>query len=412
MEKIYMEESKKQKKSVMNLSVALSFVVSVFAVFSLALYGIIMNQGTGISYAADEQEETFKITTKSYVGYAVAESSQVQQSTPMMNVNNYYKHADGATAAIELKNQAFCIERKYKTVDEDSYGTTETVRSGQKDFSNDSGLIYLLSLGKKGSSITGKGAAADGYVLQSAIWYYLYKEANNQGAYAIYDTNYTPTGSTQVLNDLTVMNTDNIVIQSMDDLSAPFIKIEGFKSKVQELYNKAKAAVAPNVSVSVADGKSTLTDDKKFYQSPLITVVGTPAESFDNYSVKITGIDDMTVVNENGQEISKDAITAGTKFYVRIPAEKVTKESQTVKIDVEANFQGTGVSYNISKSDDATHQRLGSLSAKPISSGAEFVVTPDTGMNVAQTIYFVGLIVLLCGVGIVYANAKPVEAKQ
>ena len=33
-------------------------------------------------------------------------------------------------------------------------------------------------------------------------------------------------------------------------------------------------------------------------------------------------------------------------------------------------------------------------------------------MNTAQTIYFIGLIVLLCGVGIVYANVKPVEAKQ
>ena len=30
-------------------------------------------------------------------------------------------------------------------------------------------------------------------------------------------------------------------------------------------------------------------------------------------------------------------------------------------------------------------------------------------MSAAQTIYFIGLIVLLCGVGIVYANAKPIE---
>ena len=32
-------------------------------------------------------------------------------------------------------------------------------------------------------------------------------------------------------------------------------------------------------------------------------------------------------------------------------------------------------------------------------------------MSTAQTIYFIGLIVLLCGVGIVYANAKPAESK-
>lgn len=44
--------------------------------------------------------------------------------------------------------------------------------------------------------------------------------------------------------------------------------------------------------------------------------------------------------------------------------------------------------------------------------GFNLVGSPDTGMNAAQTIYFIGLIVLLCGVGIVYANTKPVESKQ
>ena len=34
---------------------------------------------------------------------------------------------------------------------------------------------------------------------------------------------------------------------------------------------------------------------------------------------------------------------------------------------------------------------------------------PDTGMTTAQTIYFIGLIILLSGVGIIYATAKPQE---
>ena len=36
----------------------------------------------------------------------------------------------------------------------------------------------------------------------------------------------------------------------------------------------------------------------------------------------------------------------------------------------------------------------------------------DTGMSVAQIVYFIGLIVLLTGVGIIYVNAKPAEIKQ
>ena len=43
-------------------------------------------------------------------------------------------------------------------------------------------------------------------------------------------------------------------------------------------------------------------------------------------------------------------------------------------------------------------------------SGVLTVVTPpDTGASTSQTIYFIGLIVLLCGVGIIYANSKAVK---
>ena len=45
---------------------------------------------------------------------------------------------------------------------------------------------------------------------------------------------------------------------------------------------------------------------------------------------------------------------------------------------------------------------------KPLSFKLDYTPeVPDTGMNTAQTIYFIGLIVLLSGVGIIYANAKP-----
>ena len=53
-----MEENKdnKQKRGVVDFSVVLSFVVAIFAVISLAVFGIVSNQGTSISYAADEEE--------------------------------------------------------------------------------------------------------------------------------------------------------------------------------------------------------------------------------------------------------------------------------------------------------------------------------------------------------------------
>ena len=49
-----MEENKRQKKKrgVVDTSVVLSFVVAIFAVFSLAMAGLSMNQKSGVSYAA------------------------------------------------------------------------------------------------------------------------------------------------------------------------------------------------------------------------------------------------------------------------------------------------------------------------------------------------------------------------
>ena len=54
--------------------------------------------------------------------------------------------------------------------------------------------------------------------------------------------------------------------------------------------------------------------------------------------------------------------------------------------------------------------------ANNVNKGAEISLNytprvPDTGMSTAQTVYFVGLIILLSGVGIIYANVKPEESK-
>ena len=94
-------------------------------------------------------------------------------------------------------------------------------------------------------------------------------------------------------------------------------------------------------------------------------------------------------------------------------AEKVTKNVQKVVVSVAGNFTTLEGKYYNAAGD---FQKVVSVKTgeKSISRGTEveFIGTDDTGMNTVQTIYFIGLIVLLCGVGIVYANAKPVQVKQ
>ena len=186
-----------------------------------------------------------------------------------------------------------------------------------------------------------------------------------------------------------------------------------YTAYIKPLVDKAKNATDVAIlNVSKASDEISRSEDKKFYFSALITVTGDPSSSLKNYTITLNGIDGAKAVDEDGNELT-GTVTPGTKFYVRIPAEKVTKEVQKVVVSVAGNFTTLeGKYYNAA----GNYQKVVSVKAgeKTISKGTEveFVGTDDTGMNTVQTIYFIGLIVLLCGVGIVYANAKPVQVKQ
>ena len=398
MEKIYMEESKRQKKSIMNLSVVLSFVVSIFAVFSLAMFGIVMNQGTGVSYAAPDGTD-FNLRWGAEIhSYTLKEDGETEDK--MYDMINYYA---GDTNI--LANQVFCIERKKTTENNNPYKATDEVRSGATDLKEDTGLMYLLGIGKTGKAITEYGSEVDGYVLQSAIWYYLAEKYPNDETYKLRDE--TDQGG-QELRDKAVMDYAGTIYLEFGSTKIVSDKISGPNGYISKLVNEAKAYAGNTLTVNIGDSKPAKTEDGKYYQSPVITPVGT--NTLVSYDVEVSGIEGIVVVNENGEEISSTNIPAGTKFYVRIPADKVSKESQTVKINVKGLFNNGGVHYYAT--ENVERQRLAYVTPVVVPAGAEFAIVGDTGMNVAQTIYFIGLVVLLCGVGIVYANAKPVEAKQ
>ena len=86
---------------------------------------------------------------------------------------------------------------------------------------------------------------------------------------------------------------------------------------------------------------------------------------------------------------------------------------QKLAVNVKGHFNSFGGSYY--QDAAGTKQKVVSVTGKTVDvlqgDSIDVVGAPDTGMTTAQTIYFIGLIVLLCGVGIVYANAKPAESK-
>ena len=423
MEKIYMEESKKQKKSVMNFSVVLSFVVAIFAVFSLGAFGIVTNQGTGVSYAA--------VTGDSFTLSAVPVSSS-NESGQMYGFEFYYS----GTASIQ--NQIFCIERNLNVEPNQGYSRESSIRpTGQTglvntdgqgititnspDITSDYGLMRLLAIGQSESQRKeiSEDDTVSGFVVQSAIWKYLATKYQNAEAFKLFTKN-TDTGE---YNDLAVMNSDIVTINGTrrDGIS--------IKSLIDNLVAEANAATLPRLSVTKADDEVSKTEDGKYYQSALITVTGNPSDQFSSYDVTLTvpkSLDGVVIVDESGTVVESTSgsatdaektmnfgtLAAGKKFYVRVPVDKVNEEVQKIKVSVSGKFENAGLYFY--KTADDKLQRMASVVPGYVDGGVEveFVGSPDTGMNAAQTIYFIGLIVLLCGVGIVYANAKPVEAKQ
>ena len=397
MEKIYMEESRKQKRGLFNFSVVLSFIVAIIGVFSIGLFGIVTSQKNGlISYAAPLTSDTFNFVQSDAPLGKITSSNSSGGGT--FSVPKYY--ADTAKTI-----PVFCVEYRADTQN----GATYTKGSVIDDY----GLLYLLNHTSANSGVTVtqyNNSSLETYITQVSIWMYLYeKEKADKGSVASSSNNYLSS------EDLTAIK-NAVKIVDADDESKNFQLSEGtiYDTYVKPLVDSAlKATNYASVTVNAASTDISKTDDEKYYQSDVITVNGDPSTSMKSFDVSVEGIDGVIVINENGETISSlNNLPVNTKFRIRVPAEKVTETAQNAKISVTGHFDSlTGNYYThdgLQKVVTVTGTTIDAKSGTEI----EFVGVPDTGMNGIQTIYFIGLVVLLCGVGIVYANAKPVKNNQ
>ena len=166
----------------------------------------------------------------------------------------------------------------------------------------------------------------------------------------------------------------------------------------------------------------SVTSDEKYYQTAQISVAATPTENFNGYSIKLEGAPEGSfIVDENGNKIedTKLANMSGTdKFYIRVPINKVNENNKTIKFSVTGSFTTLEGNYYIGKDETKEYQTVAAVETvtSNIQTGVEIPLNytpdvPDTGLSTAQTVYFIGLIVLLSGIGIIYANVKPSESK-
>jgi len=392
MEKIYMDDnhsSRNRHKNKFNASVVLSFAVAIFAIFSIAVASM-----NNISYAAGEDLGTdFTFHQKqNATGLASFIYASGQKGTTRVNL----LYADAA-----MTIRAYCVEHNNDNIVD---GVVYTKDAEITDYS----LLYLLSSGEnylKSQGVTDANAIT--WIMQSAIWVHMYNAAGGNG---IASTNPHYIENVSVFTSATSLLIDEGGMTDTAVSMGTATKTPG--ALVSELVTKAEATTTPidSLTLNKGDGSISKVENGDYMTS---RISATASSNMESYTVAVSGIDGAYVVDESGNKLEASKVfNPSDSFYVVIPKDKVTETAQQLRVQATGKFNGLDGYYYKS----GAHQKVVTVRTVPSakSTGIEYEVVgvPDTGMTTAQTIYFIGLIVLLCGVGIVYANAKPVESKQ
>ncbi len=426
MEKIYMQDSqevKKQKqkkglRSNVDFSVALSVIVAAFALFSIGAFGIINNQGDTVSYAAPA--DGFTMVSSGDGSGADGVIAYTESGDDAVYTTFYYANSRARA------NHVFCVEMRNEVLQNGEAYSKDASEFATK-LNSDPGLIYILqnsmASGKKITTYTGDyEEEIEAWATQAAIWSYLaqkYPDNSMTKYFASRERVYNEDDPDPISLQTEAAFNNATKFQLVGGTSVSGDTVEGANAtnvtaKVKELVAKAKTitnvADAATLDVSATEDLSK-TPDGKYYQTGLISVVGNPSNALQTYDIKVNGVAGAKVVDQSGKDLTLTGVPAGTKFYVRVPVGSVIEETKSVDVSITGHFSSGKL---IVFAPATNHQKVVGLGPVDIPSGIQFdiVGSPDTGMNAAQTIYFIGLIVLLCGVGIVYANTKPVESKQ
>lgn len=396
-----------------HFSIVLSFAVAMFAIISLIAVGF--NQ---ISFAAPNDgtntDSSFKLATYQR---SVVDPMSGQSTIKPVSINSYnslsgnngYKvpimYVDNGSETPDINSivPVFCIGKK----SEEAGVSLNYNNSGKIE---DSGIAYILSRsrvysGNDDISIVPKGTGGANYMFleiyatQVALWMY-------QG-------------------DDSLQNLTNVSDATIYSLADPANNpVQGSNeyftgnifNYIQDVVNKARTEgpnkiVGKNLVVSVDENYSDV-EGTNYYQTSLIQVVPTPSDDFISYDLSFDGVEGMFAVDENGTELSNlNGLLASDKVYIRIPKDKVGEGVNTINIKANGHFKNVPAAYKYMV--DSDHQAIVRLESGdgvlPAQTSLTIMASPDTGASTSQTIYFIGLVVLLCGVGIIYANSKAIK---
>ena len=406
MEKIYTDE--KKDKSIFQqifktqLSKKLSVAMIIVSFFSFMMMGV-----TVVSYAAVPQ---------------IPESGLGDSFTTADPGTQVWGEGLGQRIPIFMYSTKengypiYCMERNVGYVAGTSMSKAEKI--------TDQGLLYIMANVAPHKKFVDESGnvfpdEVQTWLSQATIWQYLY-EKNVVGNEGNSDSSSIDMDALKTVTKITwgddVLNENACTMAGCDgqESSKSF-----YTERIAPLVNNAKQSnVSANgtITLSITNDQISVSSDEKYYLTSKVTIGTTNGSNLveGSVNVEISSAPKGTVlVNENGEEI-KD-VSNLSEFYVKVPIENVTEDNKVVSLSATGKFRGYDGYYY--RADGAQTVSSVYTTDIPTSTGLDIPLNytpevPPTGMNLAQSIYFIGLVVLLCGVGIIYANVKPKTRQQ
>ena len=408
MEKIYEENGKKKQSFFQQFFNNKGSMIAVIVVAIVAIVGLVAFGFNQISFAADEDVggmggaglgDTF--TSASYTKMVNGETS-----TPGTNVGFYpfmAANEDGLDIFIT------CIERMINYTPGKEYTKSDAV--------TDPGLIYLVNTLK--NKMADEENLLTSWITQAAVWTYLYEYETEESLAkdAALATNYKNVYeyADEVHSLYTGSSDTDPIVYLYRAKTGSFWNDFGIAEIITEARKlRNSGSIRYSIKLDRENDKFSMSQDGKDYISSLYSITSTNADSLSRYFIDLTDAPEgIGLCKANGEKIDPVGdrqfyIDPATKFRLVIPVDKVTDATKNFDISVSTNFIGL-VKYTSTGYQTVVGENIIFLNDKI---GVEINYTPNvpnTGMTTAQTIYFIGLIILLGGVGIIYANAKPQE---
>lgn len=411
MEKIYMENNndKSEKRNLFRKSgiATMSVIMVVIAVFAFVVAGFNNPAWSAIPEVDSNLGDSFTLkledpdTTK-YTWVASNDSDGLP-------VARFWANSVTGTSV-------FCLEKNIDATDGTSYKYDSTDNSA-----SDYGILYILANGYYNKeSFKDLDDSERAVITQLALWNYLYDGDRNGSSseYSTYVEKYGIANGVATRDFYVELRSRSATLSKFDN------KI--YNNYVSKLVSGAKTAsdkdTMPSLTTSY-NNEVALTEDKKYYQSSAVTVAADNT-STEKFMIKVddSSSDGIIIVDEDGKTIDDNTeYPVNKKIYVRVPVDSVTAEGATIRLSFTAiGYKYTGKvykAYDTTTSQFKDGQKVIGVNVERHSAitGVEVKFdyvpdVPDTGMTTSQIVYFIGLVVLVSGVGIIYANIKPKES--